>query len=235
MVVALFACISCNNSHVNTENTNAPTTAAAPNPFAGWWVDQGYVDTLLKTKSPRASQGDEELLYFPKLLHDTCFLAVFHEGGGQFTLVAHGKDYYIKYDNGDSALVEIMDQQHIKTRGKIFVSVPGTDETRVSEKFLLKGEYAHGDKTIVLTENGEIQGLDSFKYYLVWNDYYGPGLDLDLMDLGRTRDEHIEHAFQIVGDTLLIYATKCIEQHENGDCYAIDYDKLKYTLVRKKN
>lgn len=214
-----------------TDNTSIDTSSI--NPFAGTWVRKGYIDTLIFTKSPRASQGSEFFYFIPPILGDTGYTFVFHEGGQQFVVKAMGNKYTLCLPSGDSSIIEKVRDGGIKIAGDEYVRLSKERAENVSEQFLLAGDYLSGNGQVHFGMDGSILGLDTFSYYYVNNDYIGPGLDLDLMYIGAKPGMSPEYSFHFVGDTLLIYTTKCIEDDENGDCLNLITDNLLYRLVRK--
>jgi hypothetical protein len=108
------------------------------------------------------------------------------------------------------------------------------DADRVVEALLFSGTYSCNGKSVDLTADGRISGLDSQQYYNIETDYMGPGLgDLNIMYLGRNEQEHQTHCFEIHGDTLFIYRIDCKEVAEDGTCMDIAKGGLRYRMVKR--
>ena len=114
------------------------------------------------------------------------------------------------------------------------IYVKAQEKIGIPEDVLFKGQYKFGDKSVTLNADGNIDGLDSVKFYSIENDYIGPGMgDVDILYLGKKREEQLTYCFEFKSDTLFIYDKNCKETDESGTCLDMQKGKLKWTLTKK--
>ncbi len=222
---------SCNNGNGNIKNASSTILTDTLLPFKGTWVIKRHIDTLLYTKSPSRSQGTEYFVYFPKSINRLANSYVYHEGGGQYTIVKHGPFYYIVGQESDSTeVVMLTGGETLKVGRDTLIKVP--DGVGLAEKMLFAGQYKWNDKMVRFTPDGKVTGLDSLQYYSVQNDYIGPGYgSVDIVFLGTQKDPRTISCFEFIGDTLFIYGVKCLEQDADGTCMYMEKGGLNYKLV----
>lgn len=247
IAAATLLLAACNNPKTETATNIVTTTppTAQPIPFAGYWVNKSYYDTLLLTGSQRAAQGGSIILIIPDSTGRPVMQGWgFHEGSSDFT-VYKNEETYTLYNTSDDTLVNtgsILNQLPDGTldfAGTTFVKIAGTGndfEFPVVEEILFKGRYtnAAGDN-IELTSNQGINGWPLFDHYLVVNDYYDRGMQVDQLSLKRDGSKEAELlGFKFTGDTLNLYSINCIHEDEDGECAEVDFGDLKYSLWKVK-
>ncbi len=219
-------------------------------PFAGYWLSESYFTDIQQRRSPqKAQEGSEEcLMVIPdSTLKPTLMVWNFHEAIQEINVLKNGDTYQLYETIRDSLTqhfkdVEIISPHKIKIGNKPFVRItpyakPNEGNTPlILEEILFKGKYQTPDgKQVEFKNNGEITGLENYRYYLPAIDYIGPGLQVDQVSLSAIEDKKEWMAFKFHADTLLIYQLKCIEFDKfNNECGLVDFGPLKYTLVRKK-
>lgn len=234
LTISIYSC----GNRIENSNTVSETeiiTSDTIIPFHGLWATEKYINTLIKTKSPRQSQEYGEFFQVPKSYKDRAFPYVYHEGGSDFHIVKNNNSYYLQsdYDKNDSTEIIFIDNGNkMKIWNKIYVKTQ--ENIGIPEDVLFKGQYKFGDKSVTLNADGTIDGLDSVKFYSIENDYIGPGMgDVDILYLGKKREEQLTYCFEFKSDTLFIYDKNCKETDESGTCLDMQKGKLKWTLTKK--
>ncbi|RDB06674.1 hypothetical protein [Runella aurantiaca] len=224
------------------------TTVALP--FSGYWLSESYFNDIKTHQSPQKSQeGSEEVFVVipDSTLQPTMMVWNFHEGSEEITVLK--KDgayqlYEVVIDSLTRALkdIKIISPTKIEIGNKAFVKISPHAKPNeknnpfILEEILFKGKYSLADgKEVEFKNNGEVTGLENYRYYQPAIDYIGPGLQIDQVSLSSTEDRKEWMAFKFRGDTLRIYQIKCIEfDKSNNECGLADFGALKHTLVRKK-
>ncbi len=244
VVILLTAC----NQH--TDSTTTPTASNATQvaeavPFAGYWVNKGYYDTLLLTGSPRIAQNGCTILILPDSTGKPLLQGWnFHEGSAEYTLYKSDETYTV-YTTSDDTLINTgstikpLPGGMLEFAGATFVKIagPGYDFAfPVTEEILFKGRYTDSTgNSIQLSGNGTITGWPQFNRYAVVSDYYDRGLQVDQLSLQQPGSNQPELlGFKYAGDTLKMYSLTCLHEDEDGDCAEVDFGDLKYTLLRVK-
>ncbi len=233
IIFLVFICLifSCGTNE-NTENKNAKEVVSDTIvPFHGFWASEKYINTLMKTKSPRQSQDDGEFWVIPKLYLDRAYPCVYHEGGPDYHVIKNGNSYFLRSSYDSIQIVFIDDGRKIKIGDWLYIKTK--ENVGVPEDLLFKGSYKFIDKSVVFNADGTVKGLDSINFFSVQNDYIGPGMgDVDIVYLGKTKEEDLTHCFQFQADTLFIYNIQCLEEDDRGTCLDIQKGDLKYKLVK---
>ena len=244
-LIAVCTLAACNN---RTATTDTPTTSPATQvaeavPFAGYWVNKGYYDTLLLTGSPRIAQNGCTILIIPDSTGKPLLQGWnFHEGSAEYTLYKNDETYTV-YTTSDDTLINTgsaikpLPGGMLEFAGTTFVKIagPGYDFAfPVTEEILFKGRYTDSTgNSIQLNGNGTITGWPQFNRYAVVSDYYDQGLQVDQLSLQQPGSNEPELlGFKYAGDTLKIYSLTCLHEDEDGDCAEVDFGDLKYTLWR---
>jgi len=244
-LIAICTLAACNN---RTATTDTPTTSPATQvaeavPFAGYWVNKGYYDTLLLTGSPRIAQNGCTILILPDSTGKPLLQGWnFHEGSAEYTLYKNDETYTVYTTSNDTLIntgsaIKPLPGGMLEFAGTTFVKIagPGYDFAfPVTEEILFKGRYTDGTgNSIQLNGNGTITGWPEFGSYEALTDYYDRGLQIDQLVLRQAQTGKGElMGFKYAGDTLKIYSLTCLHEDEDGDCAEVDFGDLKYTLWR---
>jgi hypothetical protein len=250
---ALFT--SCSKSEQQQGESNATTatdfkTTSVALPFSGYWLSESYFNDIKTHQSPQKSQeGSEDVFVVipDSTLQPTMMVWNFHEGSEEIKVLKKDDAYQLYEVVIDSLTrplkdIKIISPTKIEIGNKAFVKISPyakpneKNNPLILEEILFKGKYSLADGTEVeFKNNGEITGLENYRYYQPAIDYIGPGLQIDQVSLSNTEDKKEWMAFKFRGDTLLIYEIKCVEfDKSNNECGLADFGALKYTLVRKK-
>jgi hypothetical protein len=225
LVIVLLA--ACNQgTKTETEKEKAETSVnfkstASPSPYAGNWVSEPYLKSILSDQSPRkAQEGSEEVfIRLPGTTQKTATMIYnFHEAVGDLVLVNHDGTFELWEKQNDTlhksvyTITRIADDT-IRIGEKRFVKIQADDagdQSRILEAVLFSGQYT--DKKGGMVEfktNGEVTGLADFKYYQPVLDYFDAGLQVDQVGLGQTQDKMEYFGFKFQKEKLDIYKLKC--------------------------
>jgi hypothetical protein len=234
-ILTTFFIYSCSAPTDDGQKISTSQTIDTLIPFSGHWTTEKYLQTLQRTKSPKASQDDGSFLFIPSSLSGLAYPYVYHEGGAQFRIKKYGDRFFLKlteeYDQSDSTEIIVnSDGNRLQVWDRNYIKL--NDMNTIAEKVIFEGRYIYGDKTITISEFGAISGLDSVSSLTVENDYIGPGMDMDLIYLRIGDQANSSHTFEFYSDTLRIYDVYCNESDENDSCLDTRRGKLKWTLVR---
>jgi hypothetical protein len=188
--------------------------------FAGAWVNEIYVDSIRKNRSPRYDQEiGEGCINIPdSTLKTTSMISNFHEGGEPILVVKEG-DRYQFYDAkfktpGDT--IEPITPDRLRIGHQYFHKVQHPDmekwEWGILNELLFSGKYQGPDgRVVVFGTDGHIQGLDTLTYYQPHADYMGEeDLGADRISLGQNAEKMVVYGFRFDKDTLLIYPIDCL-------------------------
>ncbi|WP_428657923.1 hypothetical protein [Runella sp.] len=218
--------------------------------FAGYWLSESYYNGIITGRSPQKIQeGSEDcFVVIPeKTLKPAMMVWNFHEGSNEMTVLKNGSAYQLYEKMGDSLTrylkdIKVISPDKIQIGAKNFVKITPyakpneQNNPLILEEILFKGTYRSTDgKEVEFKNNGEVTGLENYRYYQPALDYIGPGLQVDQVSLSATEGKKEWLAFKFRQDSLLIYQIKCVEfDKTNNECGLADFGALKYTLVRKK-
>lgn len=240
ILLAFSACGSHDGGDVRS--TADSSVAAAPKgpdtafrtlhvlvPFAGLYVNQEYVDKILKNRSPTLDQAvGKSCIDIPdSTLKLTSWIYDFHEGGGNMAVVKVG-DKYCLYDTYEKKLhdtIEVLPADRLRV-GKLYLKkLKYPDKEKYDwgtlEEILFSGKYQTEDgKEVEFGADGHVRGLaDTLSYYVPFADYEGgPGGEVDQVGLGQSAEHNTVYAFRFDKDTLFI----CHLDHEDYDTAAHD-------------
>ncbi len=241
LILALCVLLTaCGSKHNNTEQHSSDDYKkyATDVPFAGFWLSENYYNTLMKTKSPRKAQGDCELFEIsPETTVRTTEILNFHEGI-QVTVVKNRGQFEL-WNTDDSLFVEKQGDIKIMSRNKIKIGsviyrkvhvMVNENDIYLLEELLFNGSYmSDKGENIKMSRDGKVSGLSGFRYYLPRLDYWDAGLNIDLVELGSSKENMTEYGFRFNRDTLELYQINCLEKDAEGECVEIGYG----TLYRK--
>jgi hypothetical protein len=211
--------------------------------FAGTWVNEIYVDSIRKNRSPRQDQQiSESCINIPdSTLKTTSMISGFHEGGTEIVIVKDGNRYQF-YDpefKTPKDIIEPISPTRLRIGNQYFqkLKYPDMDkyEWGILNEILFSGKYKSQDgKKIVFGMDGHIDGLDTVAYYQPHADYTGEQeLDVDRISLGQSRKNTHEYGFRFDKDTLLIYRIDCVQYDSMAhECGLEKLGELRWRLQR---
>jgi hypothetical protein len=198
--------------------------------FAGVWVNEIYVDSIRKNRSPRKDQGvSKSCINIPdSTLKTTSMISGFHEGGADMVIVKDGNRYQF-YDpdlKTPRDIIEPISSHRLRIGNQYFQKLEHPDmekhEWGILNEILFGGKYQNQDgKEVIFGIDGHIQGLDSVDYYQPHADYTEEeDLGVDRISMGRSREDVHVYGYQFDKDTLFIYYIDCLQYdsiaHECG-------------------
>ncbi len=211
--------------------------------FAGAWVNQIYVDSIRKNRSPRQDQWiSESCINIPdSTLKTTSMISGFHEGGAEMVIVKDGNRYQF-YDpefKTPRDTIEPISTDRLRIGNQYFQKLKHPDmekyEWGILDEILFGGKYQCKDgKEVVFGMDGHISGLDTVTYYQPHADYTGEqDLGVDRISMGRSQDKVHEYGFRFDKDTLLIYPIDCLQYDSIAhECGLEKLGELRWKLQR---
>jgi hypothetical protein len=210
----------------------------------GLWVNKVYADTLLLTRSPRASQRVEgnTYLYFTDSTEPSVLVGLgFHEGTAWSVIRSSNK--VMLYDSGEKrnmGVVATISPEEFRLGRQDFIKLkhPNRDnyDFDIVEELLFAGNYRmQNGASVSLSFDGRASGWDTIRYYVPNVDYIGPGMDVDQVELGSNKDKLTPYGFRFDMDTLFIYKLKClIPDSLARDCDSVTLGEVAWKLVKKR-
>ncbi len=235
--------ISCNQKDPLSKTSENYKTQKTSIPFSGFWVNETYIKSVQKTKSPRLPNGMlESCIKIPtSTLSVTRMVSGFYDGGPNLVILKKGNSYQFWSEDleykGDE--IEVINKTKIKIKNQVFIKMNDKitiDNPTILEEILFKGTYKNEAGEIVeFKSDGQISGLKNFTFYSAVLCYTGPGLDVDQIAFGKSKSETEIFAYKYKNEDLEIYELKCIQKDlENNICEIVDYGKLLYVLKKIK-
>ncbi|MCW3086090.1 MAG: hypothetical protein JWP12_3456 [Bacteroidetes bacterium] len=191
----------------------------------GLWVNKKYVDAISKDRSPIDAQfiADRSCIYIPEKTGDTTwFVYGFYDGAEGLVLTKNANDYYLKSATksatgySQNLKIEMPDTNKIKIDTNIFIFAGKQDQQndyKILEKFLFKGKYMMGNKTVEFKENGDLIGfpmLNSYKPKIDYSDYEGVP-HFNTIDFLNDKQFVLKMGFKFINDSLILYKTTCTD------------------------
>ena len=187
-------------------------------PFSGHWIDKTYYTKLLKDKSPNDIQDNALYLIIPEdTANKTIAIYNFHEGNPDIKIDKKGNDFFLETsfdeskENSNSKIIVISNQE-LRIGNKSFIKInpfaPKDEDPYILEELLFKGKYQTLDgKSVILTREGVISGLDQFKHYKPIIDYMDEWMEVNqiIMKGNNTKTRDNIYGFGFDQDTLIIY------------------------------
>lgn len=246
-IIFSFCNYSCkNDGNSKSSNLDKIKTLDTLVPFSGYWLCEDYLNSLNKFKSPKkAQEGECKYIEIPKkTLITTSIILNFHEGGEELKVLKNKGIYQlwkIDYDTISELMsdIKIISQTKIKIANETFIKINPlkiNDEVKILEEILFKGQYVTSEGKIVnIKNNGQVTGLDNYRYYYPIIDYYDAGLQIDQIGFGITNKDFDYYGFKFNNETLELYKLKCITYDSiEKECVEVDYGELAYKLSRMK-
>jgi len=246
MIGHLFSCTSSNKeldetAVLSSDFKQLDTTIS----FSGCWLSEDYYNSLRQFKSPKKAQDGSRFMVIPdRTLKQTIMIYNFHEGGSFLKILKHGNNYEIWEVQEDSLKqrlnnVEVISATRIKFDNKTFVKInpPKKEDTyQILEEILFKGQYTNSDgQLIYFKPNGQLIGLDNFKYYNPIIDYFDAAMQVDQVGLGSSQQDIDWYGFKFNKDTLELYKLNCLTfDSTDKRCVEVEFGQLTYKLWRKE-
>ncbi|QHL88066.1 hypothetical protein GU926_11745 [Nibribacter ruber] len=228
--------------------------SSVPDSLLGYYINTLYVNSLQKTKSTKASQYVSPLSMV-KIFKDRASVKLetawnFHEGGadGILTMVA-GSSFQVTGTDGNHMFYLSL------TKGGGIILKAGTNEYKLAKcppesadyeqagdltvnSTLFAGDYWLGKKTVSLTKEGKITGIDSLSSFVVATDYMDVGMSFDKIYFKVKGKKHLgwgdEYGYEFRGDTLNIYRVVCLDKdNDPTSCEEDAKGPVAFSLVRK--
>jgi|GEM_PF-1925564 len=250
LVGSLAAC----TPHVQQGRTqpadSIPSTFKVPTDLYGRWLNKTYVDKVKETRSTKEAQDFSDLcLATIEQRGDTTFLSTswnFHEGGDilALTMTSANKaesdstdDPYERFVvtlNADSS-INIAHGEQDNDYIKFGSGTKYRNYTEIVNEALFSGSYALGDSTLVEFHNdGRLDGIEGYVKYMANEDYIGPGMDYDQMNLTSASGCDSTFGYQFHDDTLDIFRLGCVESDPEDSTYCLDYERKETIYELKK-
>ncbi|WP_343667992.1 hypothetical protein [Chitinophaga sp.] len=215
--------------------------------FAGIWVNEGYVNDLHITQSPRLSRADSiSCIEIPaRTLMVTRYIGGFHEEAGDMVAVKSGDQYVfttpdLSKKNADT--IRIFSPTRIKIRDTYLYKLVKGDRNKadwgILEELLFSGTYhLENGKRVVFGNNDTITGLDDFIHYIpIIDDWYSDiNNDVDYIEFETSANTKEKYGYKFFMDTLTIYKTKCLQENNRTKaCTFETYGEKVFTLIKEK-
>ncbi|MDX1906172.1 MAG: hypothetical protein SF053_04000 [Bacteroidia bacterium] len=208
--------------------------------LAGYWIHQGWADSLLASGSPLLAHDVVEelsMLLISGQAGDTIPVGYgFHEGG-EFVLTALPSGWALTLpDNPEPVHRLELRNGKLMVDSVVFIKLPSTAEDIYTWALdtLIGGTYDMGGKTVGILPDGRITGMDSIGYAEVQLDFEAEDRYADHIRLSPdTLQRGTWYAYKVQQDTLWLYTLRCEYEPEPGeDCYQHVPDKVWKKLVR---
>jgi hypothetical protein len=239
----LFACHSTNpqpgepSKPIASTTTNFKTLDTVV-PFAGFWVNETYVNNIKQTQSPRKCQNLlESCITIPgRTLQTTSMVSGFHDGAGEMVVVKKDNtfQFYYKYNDTIRDLaydIKVISPEKLKIGKNTFIK---TNEAFLAD-ILFSGEYLDSlGNTVQFSKDGDVKGLPYYTGYFPMYDYTTEE-DLGVDQLTMSRNHRGTHlGFKFSKDTLFIYNLNCAQTDSSGViCLKFALGDIKFKLIRK--
>lgn len=244
-IAVISTLISCSPANKKKDLKNHKETDTLVS-FSGSWLDEDYYNSITKLKSPKAAQDGAEFIIIPNsTLQDMIMIYNFHEGGSPLRVVKD-KDKYEIWDSEEGRVtqkqadIKLLDNTKIQLGEKKFVKINGSGELgheKILEEILFKGTYWNEKgNPVEFKADGTVTGIEEISYYEPVIDYFGEGMEVDQVALGKSKENTVLYGFKFEANTLTIFQLNCLNFDESTkSCVEVGYGKLLYTLRLKNN
>lgn len=215
--------------------------------FAGVWVNEGYVNDLHITQSPRLAklEGISCIEIPGQTLKVTKWIKGFHDAAPEVVVVKDGDQYLLTQPDlskKNVVPIEIYSPTRIKIMDTyLYKLVRGDVEKKdwgILEELLFSGTYhAEDGQEVVFGENGQISGLKDFASYMPIIDekYEVIDNDVDFVEFKTANETGVKYGYKFRMDTLTLYKVKCLQQYaRTKECSFETYGDVVHTLVKEK-
>lgn len=241
----LFCGCHSNPATVENQSTNQPSATLHISQLVpkGCWINSGYKQTLLRTKSLYIAQrcfwdtinghiaGHIDQIKFK----DDSIYATYalHEGSSYLAVTMIDSFNFIATDSNDGDTVLKGKFSNDYKELNIMPTYQGEPNSHLSfsdvdildfinNMFISKylGFDATGKfiDTVQIQSGDKVTGLDNYKYYEFYFDFEGPGMNLDQVELeekGKTYQNPTRFGWKIDEDTLFLYHLICTEKMDS--------------------
>ena len=164
----------------------------------------------------------------------------FHEGGTEMNVTKDGNVFrlHMKAMTDSIQEIKLLPGGRLRVGNQDFVRVVHGDSSLydwgVIEELLFEGKYRDTTgKTVSFEAGGRVTGLDTIAFYAPDPDYAGTREDIDLIQLGKTREKLHWYGFRFDKDSLILYRLNCPIMDSTGkECDSVYFTQQLRTLVR---
>lgn len=136
--------------------------------FAGIWVNEIYVNSIRKNRSPKQDQGlmNSSINIPDSTLTTTSMISGFHEGSSEMVVVKDGNRYWF-YDpelTTPNDVIQVLSPKRLRIGDQYFLKIEHGDmnkyEWSILNEILFAGKYQNQEgKEVVFSFDGHISGL----------------------------------------------------------------------------
>lgn len=230
-----------------------PTLPAASSghdtvPFAGVYLSKAYHSALLQHRSPcKAASAGEWQLVIPEHADGEVFGGYnSHEGMEPCRLAHQSTNWELVCPPPDGVRKIVpLGAYELQIGSEVLVRVDRYQPSYTSlaalpnykNQLLLAGNYRKADGTPVrFLPDGTVKGLETLGVkYEVWQDYVGPGSNVDQVAIGSGRDNRklSDYGFSWSGDILTLHKITCTEK-KNDECLRKELSEVVARLNRER-
>lgn len=214
---------------------------AQQNPFAGEWINERYVKSIMVYKSPFKAQKVQEMssVSIPKSSRETIVIGWnLHEGEGAMLKKVGAKYQLIRTESAGKPFTFAYFQSvnKLKIENNYFVKLKAANQESFLNELLFAGKYYAGKKPVNFLMNGKITGLGKMLYYRPAYDFLGGGLQKDVISLSKTPDfkQFTDYLFAFKDKTLTLYTLNCTKiEPKTKECFEAKRGRIVYQLVKE--
>ncbi len=214
--------------------------------ITGNWVNEKYYKSIASDQSPRQAQKTCEF----------CFLNIpsntnkpakaiynFHEALDYFIVKKTDGTFDLWSEENNQPknkidAINIKSGEQIKIGVNTFLRIHCEEEDgrfKILEQLLFKGSYLNEEEaTVTFKNNGEVNGLGEYKYYAPLTDYNDAGLNIDQLQLGKTKDDLNAFGFKFKKKKLEIFVLDCKTKDDQGNCVEVAFGQKLFNLKKSK-
>ncbi len=214
---------------------------AQQNPFAGEWINERYVKSIMTYQSPFKAQKVQEMssISIPKSSKETISIGWnFHEGEGAMLKKVGTKYQLIRTESTGKpfSFAYFRSVNKLKIENDYFVKLKTANPENFLNELLFAGKYHAGKKAVTFSTDGKVSGLGNMLYYRPTYDFLGGGLQKDVISLSKTPDfkQFTNYLFVFKDKTLTLYTLNCTKMEpETKECFEAKRGKIIYQLVKE--
>ncbi|MCX2681336.1 hypothetical protein OOZ15_15390 [Galbibacter sp. EGI 63066] len=246
VVLSILVLTSCNQPTKKNKTTakqdlsdTTRVSGGEPTGFGGNWVNKKYLDKLLETKSPIASQDvvGIPVLTLPEETNQVAWVIWYFDEAEVDTVKRKDGKFSIHAYGDERELTLSLENDILKTEEGEFIKF-NNDETHrenIAEQFLFAGTYNWKGKQVELTKEGKVIGIDTVSgYNVLLSEPHTIDLDGDQLRLESHSGDSNPYGFEFSADTLTIYELEAIYSEEyEGMIVAVKNGKVLYKMIKE--